>query len=301
MLTKMNGMNYVESLHENGFTVIKNGFDKSEADECILEYTRQIKEWGEHAEAYRKKNGMMMRLANFHIINNTLQKTFVNASSLIDLCTTFFSGRKPCLYTSLFFNSGTQQPIHRDSPLFCTYPENQFLGCWFAFEDADANNGALIVNPKCHKLFADEFPKRNEMLNRFRGRESLLGSIPNPSPQQSTVGFSESELWVDYQAYVQERCADLESETQVINAEKGDIIVWHPLLPHGGSLVQDTSRTRFSCVFHVVPERERIYGNNLFFSPHEFRADESEVKAIDISERVSMQIHDCAFMVENDD
>ena len=27
------------------------------------------------------------------------------------------------LYTSLFYETGSEQPIHRDTPLFCTRPE----------------------------------------------------------------------------------------------------------------------------------------------------------------------------------
>ena len=56
------------------------------------------------------------------------------------------------LYTSLLFERGSQQKLHRDSPLFVTRPEGCYLGVWAALEDTDGENGPLLVVPGSHRL-----------------------------------------------------------------------------------------------------------------------------------------------------
>ncbi len=50
----------------------------------------------------------------------------------------------------------------------------------------------------------------------------------------------------------------------------GDALIWHPQTPHGGSRIEDRSRTRFSIVMHVIPADVPVYHPDVFFNP---RAD----------------------------
>ena len=91
------------------------------------------------------------------------------------------SKRDISIYTSLFFQEGTQQDLHRDAPLFCTYPENKFLGCWFALEDTNKSNGSLSVVPRGHIIIEEEDLIREQTSNYFY---SLY--------PQKEIGFSEA-------------------------------------------------------------------------------------------------------------
>ena len=48
--------------------------------------------------------------------------------------------------------------------------------------------------------------------------------------------------------------------------EKGDCIIWHPKLPHGGSMINNTSLFRRSIVTHNVPINKGISSSKTFFS-----------------------------------
>ncbi len=56
------------------------------------------------------------------------------------------------LYTSLFYERGSAQDLHRDTPYFSTRPEYRYFGMWVALEDVDAQNGPLMVAPGGHLL-----------------------------------------------------------------------------------------------------------------------------------------------------
>ena len=50
--------------------------------------------------------------------------------------------------------------------------------------------------------------------------------------------------------------------------EAGDSLIWHPQLPHGGTPINDRSRTRFSLVLHNTPVGVPVYHQHAFFNPN---------------------------------
>ena len=48
---------------------------------------------------------------------------------------------------------------------------------------------------------------------------------------------------------------------------RGDIIIWHPKLLHGGSDIIDTTLTRYSMVTHNVPVNTQVFNALYFFAP----------------------------------
>ena len=57
------------------------------------------------------------------------------------------------IYSSLFFETAIEQPIHNDATYCSTYPhEGAFVGVWFALEDVD-DNGSLIGIPSPSVVF----------------------------------------------------------------------------------------------------------------------------------------------------
>lgn len=47
---------------------------------------------------------------------------------------------------------------------------------------------------------------------------------------------------------------------------KGDTLIWHLELPHGGCPIESTSATRASIVFHCLREGVPFFGPERFFS-----------------------------------
>jgi hypothetical protein len=48
---------------------------------------------------------------------------------------------------------------------------------------------------------------------------------------------------------------------------KGDVIVWYPLFPHGGGKIAKPTPSRKSIVFHTIPKDVPVYQANVFFDP----------------------------------
>jgi len=155
------------------------------------------------------------------------------------------------LYTSLFYERGSAQDVHRDTPYFTTRPEYRYFGVWVALEDADAGNGPLIVVPGGHLL--PEVPRAQI------ARE--MWPSPEDTPDESL------ELWGKYQARVHDQMKRLGLTVREVHVKKGDTIIWHPHLPHGGGAINDLSRTRFSLVMHVTPFGTPVYHQKAFFNP----------------------------------
>jgi phytanoyl-CoA hydroxylase len=70
-----------------------------------------------------------------------------------------------------------------------------------------------------------------------------------------------------YQAKVMQACTERGLSVEQIRVSAGDVIIWHPQLPHGGSQIKDLSRTRHSLVMHVTPEGTPVYQQDVFFNP----------------------------------
>ena len=97
---------------------------------------------------------------------------------------------------------------------------------------------------------------------------------------------------------VQTFCKEKGLNTITLPVSKGDIIVWHPMLPHGGSPIKRKKSTRYSIVFHVVPNEMRVYGNDLFFEKEKFSSFSEPAPSIALSNSVFMQEQTCDFMDE---
>lgn len=249
MYTMDDAQKHVQQLQEDGYTVLKRQFTAASAREAVSEYSNFLDGLSPEEKArYAKPDGFMTRLASFHTVSEALQRVYVQAEMYFQTAYLFFGCRPPVISSSLFFANGTQQTIHRDSPAFCTLPEGEYLGCWFALEDANVRNGALEVVRGGHVFTKTEFKARRQIVEQFGDADKGL-------------------LWGKYQSYVQETIRERGLETSTLEAELGDVIIWHPHLPHGGGKIQDQSLSRYSCVFHVTPKGSHVYDHDAFWQP----------------------------------
>lgn len=244
---------HIQELHDKGFTIFRGCISEEAKNNALAAYDQICTKRAEEAQATSKANGRKSRLVNAHLESERIS-SLVFSGNLLEVCDNFFGGRRSAIYTSLFFEEGTKQPLHRDAPVFCTFPENLFLGCWFALEDSHISNGALMGIPGSHKLFHDELSKRHEIgIERLK----VLPDIP----------FSDNVSWIQYQNYVGEKCGSMGLSCEPIEVDACDVVVWHPLFVHGG-LPHTSDATRKSIVMHVIPEEIEVHGSYLFFSPY---------------------------------
>jgi SAM-dependent methyltransferase/ectoine hydroxylase-related dioxygenase (phytanoyl-CoA dioxygenase family) len=145
---------------------------------------------------------------------------------------------RPVLATqSLSFLRGSAQAHHLDT-LYVAYSlPMQFAASWIALEDVAAGAGELSYYAGSHKLpehlFLDEYKSIRELMRMQR----------DSSLQQM--------VW-RYEASLPELARAHEMSQQTFVAKRGDILVWHAGLVHGGMPISQ-ERTRKSVVTHYCP------------------------------------------------
>ena len=143
-------------------------------------------------------------------------------------------GEKPVAIQSLFFEYGSQQALHRDEVVVPVAEPGHLLAAWIALEDISPESGALTYVPGSHRLPCFEVEPGEW---RFDGRR--IG------PEVVREGLAWEEA--------QERRLGLEAE--VFTPRRGQVLLWHGALRHGGSPVTDPTKTRKSFVIHYSSHR----------------------------------------------
>ena len=245
---------YVEKLHTDGVIILKNIFSADLADKVVNDF----QEWS----SVKENNftpGQRERVTNFHTFS-TNTKDLVTNECVKEVLDTFFK-KESVIYSSLFFREGTSQHFHRDTPHFYTNPMDLYCGVWYALEDIDQTAGPLKYYPKSHQL---SVPNGIETYNRL-----LSNNTDNfKDKEYSKQNF---DCLMEYNKILEDECerTGLQAcdETNYLNnkIEKGDVIIWHPKLVHGGSMVIDTSLTRYSMVTHNIPINTQVFNAEHFF------------------------------------
>jgi ectoine hydroxylase-related dioxygenase (phytanoyl-CoA dioxygenase family) len=235
---------------EDGYTVMKGAIPLDQCQAVIAGF-RTLEQQNEALFApSRNAQGHYPRIVNLHYALPELARLFTRNTILLDTLDALF-GAPTSLYTSLFYEVGSQQPIHRDTPVFSTRPEYLYFGVTVYLEPADDENGCLEVLPGGHKI--PELDREAMAIRRY----GSLDAIPN----------FDNTMWKEYQNAVLAEGLARGLQRRKLHVGAGDTLIWHPQLPHGGTRIRDHSRTRFSFVMHVTPEGVPVYHQNVFFAP----------------------------------
>jgi len=130
---------------------------------------------------------------------------------------------------SLYFEYGSQQALHRDPVFVQTKPPSALVAAWIALEDIHPESGPLVYVPGSHRL---PYYQLSPGEHRFDHRRH---------------GAAESEAMA---AFDREQVEKAGLPTEVLTCRRGEVLLWHHSLLHGGSVVADPRRTRKSFVVH---------------------------------------------------
>jgi ectoine hydroxylase-related dioxygenase (phytanoyl-CoA dioxygenase family) len=126
-----------------------------------------------------------------------------------------------------------------------------YFGTTVYLEPTDDQNGCLKILEGGHRIAE---PDRERMARRRYGSLENLPAFDN-------------DFWVEYQDRVTNEGLSQGLGLRKLHVQTGDTLIWHPQTPHGGSRIEDKSRTRFSMVMHVIPIDTPVYHQNAFFNP----------------------------------
>ncbi len=146
--------------------------------------------------------------------------------------------RRALASQSLTFLRGSSQGYHQDTLYVPFSLPRQFVASWIALEDVTPGGGELTYFPGSHRmpehLYADKFKTLWDAQRMLR-QNSLRDEIK------------------DYSQRLEERSVRAGCSAQNFLAKKGDVLIWHADLAHGG-LPISTGKTRASVVTHYCPK-----------------------------------------------
>lgn len=133
---------------------------------------------------------------------------------------------------SLLFEYGSEQHLHQDFPYVHSGIPSHLIGGWVACEHADEENGSLLYFPGSHRIPLFDF-----------GSGSVLYRNDDPKKIEA------------FEEYLAAECGRLSKKPTILRAEKGDVLLWHGALVHGGSPTRQKQQTRRSFVAHYSTQR----------------------------------------------
>jgi phytanoyl-CoA hydroxylase len=136
----------------------------------------------------------------------------------------------PMVCNSLNFEFGSQQDYHFDTFYMPSPTPNKMVASWVALEDATTENGPLSYYPGSHKIKPYLF-------------------------SNGTTHAIEAEM-PEFNKYISSEIEQHGLQAETLLAEKGDVLIWHSQLFHGGSLILDKSKTRKSLVTHYFTNED---------------------------------------------
>lgn len=225
---------------KKGIKIFNKLVDESKCEKIKEDYKNFEKLCYKKKLSFKDIDGRNYRLANFHLKSKTLLET--GLSETTSKFTTEFLGRTSSIYTSLYFKFGSQQKFHIDVPYFWTNPSNKFVGLWIALEDVTEDSGPLTYISESHKIFEDE----DRLFFYFKK--------------------SKGDLSIMFDS-MKEDCLKSGTIEKVI-AKKGDAIIWHPSLMHGGEKAINKKKTRQSVVFHLSTVGTNVKDEKNFLNKH---------------------------------
>jgi len=236
LLTKFRSDGYVVlkgAASANAIDVFRNRVDRAfkESNAALLYQTH-----GDHVTKHMTEpvDGRTSRMVDCYAALPEAIDLF-SSPQLIEFLQIIF-GEDPLLFQSLSFAQGSQQRLHQDTAYVVVNRPMELAACWIALEDIQEGSGELMYLPGSH-----HYPD----WNFSAGRKHWDGSID---------GLDCHEQWIGYLRTLADKSV---RGVERFFARKGDILVWHADLAHGGSPVTDPNLSRHSLVGHFCPQSAR--------------------------------------------
>lgn len=218
---------------ENGYFIIKNCFSKTEIDQAWEDYERAIAENRVELNKDQPDDPFPGRSQDTHLKVEAIARLLCNDT--IKSWISLFMQRPAKPFQTLVAHRGSQQAVHSDSVHMTTFPLGYLTAAWIAMEDIHENSGPLVYFPGSHKL--------PYMLS------SDVGITIEEFKERQYAAYREK-----YEPAVIKLIEEQKLAPKHFLGDKGDVLIWHANLLHGGSLRKDINCSRKSVVCHYFVE-----------------------------------------------
>ncbi|MEO7443963.1 MAG: phytanoyl-CoA dioxygenase family protein [Ferruginibacter sp.] len=212
-----------------GYAVIRNYLTPGKVEAVNIEIEKLL---SEKAVAFTNSNKIMFA---FH--QSVVLKNLGEDKCLLEVLSSLVQG-KVKLFQTINFLMGSEQHTHSDSIHMTTYPLGGLLGVWIALEDIDIDNGPLHYYPGSHLL---PYYLNEDYHNA--GNFFFLGG----------------KGYAAYEKMIEEKIQEFNLQKTVFTAKKGDVLIWHSNLFHGGEQHSNKNKTRKSMVLHYFADNRVCY------------------------------------------
>lgn len=221
----------LQTYNDNGYMIWESFLSAEQVDEVNQEVERLLND-----------EGMKMRYGGrklmFAYQKSAIIEKIGRHQDLSKILDVLLVGKARLFQSINFVGMGSEQMTHSDSIHMTTFPLGGLLGVWIALEDIDERNGALHYYPGSHKL--------PYYLNEAFDNEGSAWKLGDKD-------------YTHYEKMIEDKLANSKFEKKVFRAKKGDLLIWHANLLHGGEPHVDQSLSRKSMVFHYFKEGTICY------------------------------------------
>ena len=212
-----------------GFVFLKGYFSSDSIDAVNDEVERLLKR---KIIKFENKNKIMFAIHHSKILLD------VGAHPKMIKILELLLDKKVNVFQSINFITGSEQAAHSDAISMTTFPKGNLIAIWVALEDINKENGPLFYYPGSQR-----YPY---IMNHDFSNESskfLLGK----------------KKYQDYSNKIKEILIENKAKKKYLLAKKGDVLIWHHNLIHGGERIRNPKMTRKSMVFHYYAKDAIAY------------------------------------------
>ncbi|MEZ5025740.1 MAG: phytanoyl-CoA dioxygenase family protein [Chitinophagales bacterium] len=236
--------NQLLTWHINGYIIWKNFLDEETVD-AINEEMKSLFLKGEIDFNYTNK-----KIFNSYKQSYTVRKV-IKDKRLLNLFS-FILDRDVFPFQTINFFQGSEQKAHSDSIHMSTFPQGNMLAAWFALEDIIPEQGPISYYKGSHQLQYFYNSDYNNTSNFF---------------------MVDGEANEKYETKLEQIIQAQNLQKEIFLPQKGDVLIWHANLIHGGEPQINKQRTRKSMVahyyandviaYHEISERPAIFDTEL--------------------------------------
>jgi len=186
-----------------------------------------------------------IKLQNMHERSSAVRTAILNAGILRWCQRILGMACRP--FQTLNMPIGSQIPPHTDQILMSTHPAGYMLAAWIALEDVAPDAGPLLLWSGSHRL-------------PYLSARQV--GIPRDAPEAEC-----SQIYAErYYEANRQRMIDHGLEPYEFLAKKGQVLLWHSNIVHGGARITRPDSTRRSLIVHYFGAEVHHY-SDLFHRP----------------------------------
>jgi ectoine hydroxylase len=216
----------VRQFVQDGYCVLEGFFHIDQTDAL----NREVDGLLSHGKAQFNYTGK--KIFNLHEFSTVADQDFFCRPELLDFLS-FLLGRRVIPFQTLGFTQGSEQRAHSDSIHMTTEPPGYLIAAWIALEDCGPDSGPLFYYPGSHRL------------------PYVMSGDYDSGNTAWTLGNDNNRRYEDRIAHLVE---EKQLQKQDFIAKRGDVLIWHANLLHGGNPIRGKDVTRRSLVCHYFAE-----------------------------------------------